>query len=98
MKLGVAMCASLSEVWLNTGRAVIDQSYASERPCGSAEDRPSSATELPMLTVTAVPALATGARILSAQRAVANASARQPATRPSRVVIGGVPLRMTSRI
>src|SRR5438270_10792889 len=80
------MCGSLNEARLSTGRAANDQSYASRRPCGSAEDRPSRTTELPMSTLTAVPAFAIGATILSAQ-AVANASARQPPTRPSRFVM-----------
>jgi len=33
-ELGVAMCASFQEVWLKTGRPVVDQSYASDRPAG----------------------------------------------------------------
>src|SRR5437764_31456 len=39
------MCGSLNEARLSTGRAANDQSYASRRPCGSAEDRPSRTRE-----------------------------------------------------
>src|SRR6266852_7207505 len=67
------------------GRFANDQSYNSARPCGSVEAVPSSNTEPPMSAVTDVPAFARGGAILSAHRAVAIASARQPATRPSRL-------------